>query len=74
MEELNYLCYMTTLLHDIHTTLTRLTLGVLSLKQGVESFYEYMWVLAKHEVNPLTVLPLAFYQFPLLTNVANGSI
>ena len=55
VEALNYLDYMTTLLTDIHTTVTRLTLGVFCLKEGVESFYEYMWVLANHEVNPLTV-------------------
>ena len=57
MEALNYLCYKT-LLTDIHTAATRLTLGVFSLKEGVESFYEYMWVLANHEVNPLIVPPL----------------
>ena len=42
MEALNYLCYMTALLSDIHTTVTRLTLGIFSLKEGVELFYEYM--------------------------------
>ena len=47
-----------TLLTDIHTTVSRLTLGVVSLKEGVESFYEYMWVLANHEINPLVVPPL----------------
>ena len=38
MEALSYLCYITTLLTDIHTTVTRLTLGVLSLKEGVNHF------------------------------------
>ena len=33
MEALNYLCYMTTLLTDIHTTVTRLTLDGLILKR-----------------------------------------
>ena len=58
MEALNCLYYMTTLLTDIHTTLTRLTSGFFSLKEGVELFYDYMWVLAYHEVNPLIVPPL----------------
>ena len=57
MEVLNYLHYMTTLLTDIHTTVTRLTSAVFSLKEGVESLYKYMWVLANHEVNPLIVPP-----------------
>ena len=42
MEALKYLHYLTTLLTDICTTITRLTLGIFSLKEGVESFYEYM--------------------------------
>ena len=46
MEALNYLHYMKTLLTDINTTVSRLTLGVFSLKEGVKSFYEYMLVLA----------------------------
>ena len=58
MEALNYQCYMTTLLTDMHTTVTRLTSAVLSLKEGVESFYEYIQVLADHELNPLIVSPL----------------
>ena len=55
MEVLNYLCYMTYLLTDICTTVTVLTSGVLSLKEGAESLYEYMQILANHEVNPLMV-------------------
>ena len=58
MEAMNYLCYMTTLITDILTTATRLTSDIFSLKEGVESFYEYMWVLADHEVNPL-IIPLS---------------
>ena len=42
MEALNYLCYMTTLLTDICTIITRLTFGVFILKEEVESFYEYI--------------------------------
>ena len=57
MEAMNYLCYMTTLMINIHTTVTRLTVGIFSLKEGVESSYKYMWVLANHEVNTLIVPP-----------------
>ena len=57
MKGLNYSCYMTTLLTDTCTAVTRLISGVFSLKEGVESFYEYMKVLANHEVNPLMVPP-----------------
>ena len=42
---------------DIYTTVTRLTSGDFTLKEGVESFYEYMQVLTNHEVNPLIVPP-----------------
>ena len=41
-EAMNYLIYLTTLITDIHTKVTRLTVCVLSLKEGVELFYEYM--------------------------------
>ena len=33
MEAMNYLCYMTTLITVIHTTVTRLTLGILVLRR-----------------------------------------
>ena len=56
METLNYLHYVTTLLTDIRTTVTRLTLDIFILK-GVESFCEYMWVLVNHEINPLVLPP-----------------
>ena len=59
-EAINYLCYMTTLITDIHATVTRLTSGIFSLKWGVESFYEYMWLLANHNVNAL-IVPLWSY-------------
>ena len=39
---MNHLHCMTTLIIDIHTTVTRLISGIFSLKEGVESFYEYM--------------------------------
>ena len=58
MGAMNYLYYMTTLITDIHKTVTRLTFGIFGLKEGEGYFYEYMWVLPNHEVNPLIVPPL----------------
>ena len=55
---MNYICYMATLISDIHTIVTRLTMGIFSLKGGVESFYEFMQDLANYKVNPLIVAPL----------------
>ena len=55
MEAMNYLHYMTTLITDTCTTVTRLTSGIFSLKEEVESFYEYLWVLANHKFNALIV-------------------
>ena len=43
---MNYLLDMTTLITDTCKTVTRLTLDIFSLKEGVELFYEHMWVLA----------------------------
>ena len=61
MEALNYLHYMETLLTDTCTIVTRITSSEFSLKEGVESFYTYMQVLANHEVNPL-IVPLSELQ------------
>ena len=38
---MNYLGYMTTLSTDIHTKVTRLALGIFSLKDGIESFCSF---------------------------------
>ena len=57
MEAMNYLPYMTTLITDIHAAVTRLALGIFSVKEGVGLFYEYMQFLAKYGVNPLIVPP-----------------
>ena len=47
---------MLSLLTDICTTVTQLTSGILSFKESVDSFYEYVCVQASHEVYPLIVL------------------
>ena len=41
----------------IQSRATRLTSRVYSLKEGVDSFYEYMLLLTCHEVSPLVVSP-----------------
>ena len=57
MEAMNCLPYMTTLVTDIHTMVARLTSDIFSLKEGVESFHEYIQVLANYKANPLIISP-----------------
>ena len=48
---------MMAMLTDIQRFLNWLTLGILGLKENVDSFYEYPHMLASHTVNPL-IIPL----------------
>ena len=41
----------------VHPSVTGLTYSVLSLREGTDSFYKYMCILASYEVNPLVVPP-----------------
>ena len=41
MDILNYLCYVTTLFTDIHTTVIRLISGIFSLKEGGEPYHSF---------------------------------
>ena len=50
-----FLRYTVEVLTYIHTGVTHLTSGILSLKGNVGALYEYIRVLASHKVNPLTV-------------------
>ena len=59
MTEMNRVQYSITILNDIRTGIGRLTSGLLSLKENVESLYEYMRVLASQQVNPLILPPMA---------------
>ena len=61
MQAMNYLHYMTTLITEICTTVAGLVSGIFILKEGVESFYEYMWGHANHKANPPIVLPLELW-------------
>ena len=57
MWAVNHIRYMVSVFTDIHTTVTQLTSGILSLKEGVDSFYEYMCILATYEMNLLIIPP-----------------
>ena len=46
---------MLPILTNVHNEVIWLTSGILSHREGVDSFYEHMFVLACHEVNPLIV-------------------
>ena len=50
-ETASHLWFTVTMLTDIHTSITRLTTGLISLKENIDAFYEYMRVLASHLVN-----------------------
>ena len=49
--------YMVMILTDIQTALNWLILGILGLKENVDSFHEYLCMLASITVNPLTMPP-----------------
>ena len=56
MSSLSHLRYTVSILTDSRAPTTRLTVAMISLNNNVESVYEYMQVLANHQVN-LLVLP-----------------
>ena len=56
MKALNHVWYMLSMLTEVSTEVTQLKSSILSLNEGVGSFYEYMHVLASHEVNHLIPL------------------
>ena len=57
MKVLSNVRYMLSILTKVCIAVTQLTWGILSLKEGVDSFFEYMHILASHKVNPLIVPP-----------------
>ena len=54
-DKMEHICSIISVRTNIHNAVTRLTSGVVNLREGVDFFYEYMYVLANHEFNPLTV-------------------
>ena len=57
LRAVTHLKHMLVILTHIQTVLNWLTLGILSLKENVDSFYEYVCVLASHTVDPLIIPP-----------------
>ena len=49
--------YFLIVLQDLRTCITRLTTGLISLRENVERIYEYLRVMATHAVNPLILPP-----------------
>ena len=60
MQAVSYLRYTVVVLTDVCMGVTHVTSGSLSLKENVNALYEYLGVLASHEVSPLTVPPVTF--------------
>ena len=57
MNALIYVNSILSILTNVHTAVTQLTPGILSLNEGGDSLYEYMLILASHKVNPLIAPP-----------------
>ena len=57
MKALSHIRYMFSVVTDVHVRITWLTSSILSFKEDVDSFCEFMHVLASHEVILLIVLP-----------------
>ena len=57
MDEARYLRYTTAFMTDSRIILSRLMIGIMTLKENVETIYEYMRVLATRSVNPLLMPP-----------------
>ena len=55
MKALSHVRYILSILTDVCTSVPQLTLGIFSLKEGIDSFCGYMCVLACHEVKSLIV-------------------
>ena len=57
LEDAKFIKYTVAVITDIRIILAKLTLGVLSLQQNVNSIYEYLRVLSSKQVNPLIIPP-----------------
>ena len=57
MSALSHLRYTVSILTASWTATTHLTVAMISLKENVDSVYEYMHVLTSHQVNPLVIPP-----------------
>ena len=57
MKALSHVRHILTVLTDVCTAVTQLTLGIISLLERTHLSYQNMHVLASHEVNSLIVPP-----------------
>ena len=57
LRAVTHLQYTVAIFTDIQTILNWLTLDILGLKENVDSFYEYLHMLASHTINPLIISP-----------------
>ena len=57
MEASGHLNCMVAVITDTHAGITRLTTGLISLQENVDTLYEYMTIFASHLVNPV-IIPL----------------
>ena len=57
LRALTHLKFTVAILTDIQTAIHWLTSGILGLKENMDSFYEYLCMLASHTVNPLIIPP-----------------
>ena len=57
MDVLTHIRYVTMALADVRTSITRLTTGIMGLKEIVNGVYEYFRVLTSREVTPMVMPP-----------------
>ena len=57
LSDIKFLKYTVAIISDIRINLAKLTLGIMSLEQNVDSVYEYLRVLSTRQVNPLIIPP-----------------
>ena len=57
LSDVKFVKYLVAIINDIRIILAKLTLGVISLEQNVNSIYEYLRVLSSRRVNPLIIPP-----------------
>ena len=55
MQAVIYVRNTVAILTDVHTGVIQLTFGIFSLKENVDTLYEYLRALASHQVNPFIV-------------------
>ncbi|MCG8621088.1 MAG: hypothetical protein MJE68_03665, partial [Proteobacteria bacterium] len=57
LSEIKFVKFTVAIITDVRSTVSRLMLGLTTLRQNVEGIYEFMRVLATHKVNPVMITP-----------------